>query len=243
MAFPKVLTHPNKDMIVKLLTDGKGVRYVSKVLKEMYPEEPSKRISVQTLQAFRKEHLKLEGDVLEDIKKTKRLKERKRESKKEHTLVKHLPSYKRKLEEVADMHLDIRTSLAQVDTLIKARLENFFDMAQAGQATRDDEKLLQGYFDRYFTVIQHWAKYVENMADQRIDHNINVTVVNEQMDMLRTAVVRVLQRMDPQEALKFMEELDKEMNSLSYRPDGAPSLQELSVGALQIASAEDAEVS
>lgn len=57
MAFPKIMEHPDKNRIVKWLRDGKGVRWVSKQLKEMYPDDKSKQLSVPTLQDFRKEKI------------------------------------------------------------------------------------------------------------------------------------------------------------------------------------------
>jgi len=235
MAFPKIMGHTQKDLIVKLLLEGRGVRYVAKTLKEMYPDDRKKWVSVPTLQKFRKEHLKLEGDALEEIKMAKRSKERKKDLKKEHTQVKNLPSYRRKLEEVVDQHIDIRSSLVGIHALLESRIEQFFDMAQSGEAARDDEKLLQGHFDRYLAVVEKWAKYVEKLADHRVEHNINLTIVNEQMALLRTAVSNVLGRMDPELAVKFVDELAKEMDSLSYRHD-TPSLDDLSDSSHRLAA-------
>jgi len=227
MAFPKLLTHPQKDMIVKLLLEGRGVRYVSKTLKEMYPNDKKLQVSVPTLQAFRKEHLKLEGDALEEIKKAKRKTEIDKEKQREHTKVRNLPSYRKKLEEVVDVHVDIKKSLAQIDTLIRARLEDFFDRAQEGTASIKEEQLLQGYFDRYFVMLDKWAKYVDKLVDHRVEQNVNITIINEQMALLRSAVHNVLMNMDSEAAIKFSTELGKEMENLSYRHD-SPSLEEIS---------------
>lgn len=237
MAFPKIMGHKHKDLIVKLLLEGRGVRYVSKTLKEMYPEDKSMHVSVPTLQAFRKEHLKLEGDALEEIKKAKRKKEIDKEKKREHTKVRNLPSYRKKLEEVVDLHVDIKKSLAQIDTLIRARLEDFFDRAQEGTASIKEEQLLQGYFDRYFTLLDKWAKYVDKLADHRVEQNVNITIINEQMALLRSAVHNVIMNMDPEAALRFTTELGKEMEGLSYRHD-SPSLEELNKDVALLADAE-----
>ncbi len=111
MAFPKIMEHPDKNRIVKWLRDGKGVRWVSKQLREMYPDDKSKQLSVPTLQDFRKAHLKLEGDALEDIKKAAREHAGEKALAKEHTVVRNLPTYKEKLSEIVELHIDIKRGL------------------------------------------------------------------------------------------------------------------------------------
>ena len=222
----KIMNHKHKDMIVKLLLDGRSVRCVSNLLKDMFPNDKSMHVTPQTLQAFRKDQLDIDGDILKGIKRASKERTDRIDSNKIHNKVRNLPSYKEKLEEAAGMHLDVRKSLVQIDALLKERLEQFFNNAQEGKNTIEDEKLLQGYFDRYFVMIDKWAKYIDKVADQKIEHNINITVINEQMSLLRSAVVNVLQRLDQSLAAVFIEELDKEMNKLSYGKK-APSLEEI----------------
>jgi len=243
MVFPKIMTHPQKNLIVKLLRDGKGVRHVRKVLQDMYPDDRSKWLSVPTLQAFRKEHMKLEGDALEDVKKAARLKTNEKALSKEHTVVKNLSTYREKLNEIVDLHVDIKRGLVEMDTLVRSRLEDLFDAAQRGEATVDKEKLLQGYFDRYFMMIDKWAKYVDKVADYRVEANINVTVIQDQMAVLRQAVHELLQEMDPELAIGFLNRLNLRMNELAYRPaPGAPTVRSLTVMRDEIAALPDAEI-
>jgi len=242
MVFPKIMTHPHKNLITKLLLDGKGVRHVRKVLQEMFPDDKSKWLSVPTLQSFRKEHLKLEGDALDDLKKAKRQHTNDKALQKEHTQVKNLPTYKQKLLEAVDLHVDIKRGLVGMERLITARLEDLFDSAQRGEATIDKEKLLQGYFDRYFIMIDKWAKYIDKVADFRVEANINVTVIQEQMAVLRQAVHELLQEMDPELAIGFLNRLNLQVRDLTYRPttSGPPSVRSLTVMRDEIAA--DAEI-
>jgi hypothetical protein len=241
MPFPKIMTHPQKSMIVRLMTEGKGVRMISKLLKQMYPEAPEMHVSVNTLQAFRKEHLKLEGDALEKVKRDQNVLEREKSRKKEHTQVRNLPSYRKKLQETADVHIDIRKSLGELDGLIRERIEDFFDKAQAGTATDTQEKLLQGYFDRYFMLLDKWAKYVDKIADMRIETNVNVTLIQDQMAVLRRAVLKLLNRMDPEKATVFMQELSRELDGLEYERPKHQSLERMrdEIAALPAAEIEE----
>jgi hypothetical protein len=245
MAFPKIMEHPDKNRIVKwMTTDGMGVRKVSKMLREMYPNDKDKQLSVPTLQAFRKEHLKVEGDALDDLKKAARDKTNSKALSKEHTVVKNLPSYKQKMAEIVDLHVDIKRGLVGMEKLITARLEDLFDTAQCGEATIDKEKLLQGYFDRYFMMIDKWAKYIDKVADFRVEANINVTVIQEQMAVLRQAVHELLQEMDPELAIGFLNRLNLRVRDLTYRPttSGPPSVRSLEAMRDEIATLPDAEI-
>jgi deoxyadenosine/deoxycytidine kinase len=225
MPFPKIMEHPDKNRIVKWLRDGKGVRWVSRQLREMYPDDKSRQLSVPTLQSFRKAHLRLDGDALGDIKKAAREHANEKALSKEHTEVRNLPSYKQKLAEIVDLHIDIKKGLVAMEALITARLEELFDtLHQRREFSIDKEKLLQGYFDRYFIMIDKWAKYVEKVADFRVEANINVTVIQDQMAVMRQAVQELLQEMDPDMAISFLGRLNGKMRQLNYRtPSGPPS--------------------
>lgn len=242
MAFPKIMEHPDKNRIVRWLLEGKGVRKVCKMLKEMYPDDKKMWLSTPTIQAFRKEHLKLEGDALDDIKKTKRQHLHERELQKEHTQVKNLPTYKQKLQEIVDLHLDIKHGLVGMEKLITARLEDLFDAAQRGDITIEKEKLLQGYFDRYFIMIDKWAKYIDKVADFKVEANINVTVVQEQVAILRQTIHELLQEMDPEIAISFLDRLNNRMKNLTYRPHMPPSNLALTGMKQQIEALPDVEI-
>jgi chorismate mutase len=243
MAFPKVMEHPDKNRIIKwLTTEGMGVRKVSKMLREMYPDDKAKQLSVPTLQAFRKEHLKVEGDALEDMKKAARQQTGEKALAKEHTVVRNLPSYKQKLAEIVDLHIDIKRGLVGMEKLITARLEDLFDAAARGEITIDKEKLLQGYFDRYFMMIDKWAKYVDKVADFRVEANINVTVIQDQMAVLRQAVHELLREMDPELAISFLDRLNGRMRDLTYRPNTPPTARSFAAMREEMAALPDAEI-
>lgn len=217
--FPKILTHPKKNWIVKMLKGPLGVREISNRLKEMYPDDKRKCLSPTTLQKFRKEHLKVEGEALQYMKDVAREKKLEKDVKKEHTQVKYMPAYKEKVKEAVDLHLDIREQLAKLSLIIESRMEALFNKAQEGEATTNQERNLQGYFNTYITLIEKWAKYIDKVADQKIETNINVTVIEDQMSLLREAIRETMMEMNPNLRILFMEKLDTKMKDLSYRKE------------------------
>ena len=64
----KVLRHPDKEEIIKMLLNGESVKEVERWIKKKHPRSKRLQISYMTLQKFRAENLNLKGDVLDDIK-------------------------------------------------------------------------------------------------------------------------------------------------------------------------------
>lgn len=230
--FRKILDHPSADLIVRLLKQGEGVRSVATKIKEMYPNDKTKHLTFVTLEAFRKEHLNIEGDALQIIKETQRERKIVREDRnlynKEHAKLKKLPSYQEKLEEAIDLHIDIKQQLANLHTLMTARMETIFDKLANGEGSATtDEQNLQRYFQNYILILEKWAKYIDKVADYTVETNVNITVIEKQMTVLREAVWEIMKEMEPIMASKFLEKLDNKMKEINFRQDNKTNFQEI----------------
>ena len=227
--FNKIFSHPDKSMIVRMLNRGDGVRKISNVLKEKYPNDKSKQLSAVVLQKFRKEHLKLEGEALEIIKKETKVKKQNSTEKKEIAKIKKLPAYKEKIKEIIDYHVELENEIKELLILAKARMEDLFDKASAGELTINEEGNLLKYFQTITTTIDKWAKYVEKIADRTIESNtnINITVVEDQLAIMRMAIAEVIEEMSPDLKIKFLNNLSKKMEQLQYRQQKAPSFENI----------------
>jgi len=232
----KVLSHPDKNTIVRMLTEGQGVRTVAKFLKEKYPKDKGKQISVPTLQSFRKEKLNLEGDALDAIKQATKDKQQLKEAKKEDAQIRRLPAYKEKVKEIISYHVDIQNELKELLILVKARIEDLFDRAAMGEITINEEANLQRYFQIVTVTIERWAKYVEKIADRTIETtNVNITVIEDQMSLMREAIRETILEMDPDLAVKFLDRLNRKVTTLSYRRGSSDmSFQEIRTDVQQL---------
>ena len=63
----KVLRHPDKEEIIKMLLNGESVKEVERWIKKKHPRSRRLQISYMTLQKFRAENLNLKGDVLDGL--------------------------------------------------------------------------------------------------------------------------------------------------------------------------------
>lgn len=218
----KVLAHPDKEIIIKWLTDGIPVREVEARLKEKYPKKPQGhlRISFSTLQQFRTEHLNLKEEVLSAIKEAGQLT---RENIRREVIsdeVKKTTSYQEKINSIASDQLSVNKELVKVFNLIEDRMEAFYDRI-ANNSTVDvrEERVFQKYLEQFTSVLEHYKKYVEGYTETS-NHNININIMNDQVGLIREAVREVLSETEPELAVKFMGKLNSKMGNLIYRADG-----------------------
>lgn len=200
-----------------MLTQGQGVRAVAKAVKDLHPNDKKLHISVPTLQKFRKEKLNLDGKALEAVKQAAKEKKAIKEAKKEDTKLKRIPIYKEKLQEAIDLHVDIPQQLRELLVLVKARVEDLFDKSSKGELSVNEEANLHKYFASWTATIQQWAKYVDKIAESSIEANVNITIIEDQVSVIRETVREVLEEIDPDLALKFYDRLSAKMSDLTYK--------------------------
>jgi len=100
----KVLCHPDKDEIMSRLLGGEAVLACADWLKVKYPGNRRRWISYLTLQRYRQEHLKLQGQVLKDIQSSKRELTTERVHEQREVALRESPAYEAaKMEVVKDI--------------------------------------------------------------------------------------------------------------------------------------------
>ena len=212
----KVLKHPNKSEIIEKLVSGISTREVESWLKEKYPNKRSYHISYMTLQKFRKEELDIKGEVLDDIKHKRQEIVLKQEKEETDRLINKSKSYRDKIEEIANTELDITRKLLELDSIVETRIEYYYNVLQNGGSFKDDKMFLE-YINTMRSLMQDWKKYIEGFTDQRIENNnINITIVNQQVNILKSAILETLEGIDPSYTTLFLDNLSNKLNSVDY---------------------------
>tara|TARA_B100000131_G_scaffold322185_1_gene375287 strand:+ start:5180 stop:5863 length:684 start_codon:yes stop_codon:yes gene_type:complete len=209
----KVLNHPEKEEIIKKLLSGDSVKEVERWLKKKHPRTKRLHVSYMTLQKFRSEHLNLKGEVLEDIKDKRHEVDRESKEAEAKMIISSSSSYMQKIEEIATTELDVSKRLIEMDSLINSRIEYYFNLLQQGGTIREDKVFIE-YINTMKSIMQDWKKYIEGFADKKIEHNININVVNEQAKILKEAVLDVLQEMNPDLIPVFLDKLEVKMDDV-----------------------------
>lgn len=211
----KVLNHPDKEELIKKLLDGNSVKEVEGWLVQKYPRTKRLHVSYMTLQKFRTEHLNLKGEVLEDIK-NKRTEVDKAASEAEaKMIIANSSAYKQKINEIASSELDVTRRLLELDALVSSRIEHYFNVLQQGGGIRED-KIIVEYINTMRALMQDWKKYIEGVADKKIEHNINVNVINDQAKILKECVLEILKQLNPELTYTFVNMVDTKMRQLNY---------------------------
>ena len=215
----KILNHPEKEDIIKKLLSGDSVKEVERWLKKKHPRTKRLHISYMTLQKFRSEHLNLRGEVLEDIKDKRHEVDKESKEAEARMIIKSSSSYIQKIDEIAESELDVSKRLLEMDALINSRIEYYFNLLQTGGTIREDKVFIE-YINTMKSIMQDWKKYIEGYADKKIEHNININVVNEQARILKEAVLDILQEINPDLISTFVNRLEYKMKAVDLNYEG-----------------------
>lgn len=234
----KILKHPDKEEIIELLSNGESVRGIEAKFKQKYPSNKNLWVSSVTLQKFRKNNLQLEGKVLKDIQEVGRVQQQQVVEQEKQKVLEASDAYKKKISEIADSKLDVARKILELDRIIESRMEYWFNAVASGEevAARGDKELRQ-FMDRQMALLGQYKKFVEGMADKTIDHNVNITVMNDYAVAIRDAVRECLAEFEPDVALQFMESLSRKVQGLPMVMSG-----EVAPAPVRIEDLQDVEV-
>lgn len=237
----KIARHVDKEEIVRRLNDGESVRKVSAWLKEKYATNKSLQLSTVTLQAFRKKHLQLEGKVLKDIQESSEVQRRAIDEQQRIAALEATNSYQDKINEIADTHLDVSRKILQLDTIIEHRMEYWFNALVTGEATPSAaDKEMRQWMDRQMLLLGQYKKFVEGLADHTVEHRVNVTVMNEQVSVIRDVIRDIISGFDPDTALLFIEKVSSKLGALDYdAPPESPMVDNKLLTAVEAEILED----
>ena len=214
----KVLKHPDKEDIVKKLLNGDSVKEVERWLKKKYPRSKRLHISYMTIQKFRSDYLNIKGEVLEDIKNKRAEIQKDVDDAETRMILSNSTNYKDKIEEIASSELDVSKRLLELDALITSRIEYYYNLLQSGGTIREDKIFLE-YINTLKSLMQDWKKYIEGFADKKIEHNVNISVINDQVKVIQEVVYEVLQEMSPELIPIFVNKVNSRVENMEYKSE------------------------
>ena len=217
----KVFLHPEKQEIISKLLNGESVKGVEEWLRNKHPRKRKLWVSYATLQKFRKEYLHLEGEVLENLKAAKREQDDTSFNLEAKAILASSSAYQQKLSAIVNTEFDANRKILEMLTLISHRMEFYFNEVSTSPDMKKDRMFME-LLNTQRGLVQDWKKYVEGVADKRVDHNINVTVVNEQITVLKNIVFEVLQDLDPDLIPAFVEKVNSRLLDTNH---GSPKYE------------------
>lgn len=210
----KVLRHPDKEDIIARLISGDSVKEVDNWLKSKYPRKKRLHISYMTLQKFRSENLNLRGEVLEDIKNKRSEVDKASAAAEAKMIIESSSAYQDKINEIASNEMDVTRRLLEIESLVNSRIKYYYDLLNNGGSLREDKIFLE-YISALKGIMQDWKKYIEGVADQKIEHNVSVSVINNHAEILKSAVLDVLNEMNPELVGIFIDRVSSRMREMN----------------------------
>ena len=123
--------------------------------------------------------------------------------------------YQEKINQIVDSEIDVTKRLLEMEALITSRIEFYYNLLQDGGGVKEDKVFLE-YVSMMKTIMQDWKKYIEGFADKTVDHNVNINVAFDQVNILKSTIYEVLEELDPELISIFINKLDSKMRELEY---------------------------
>jgi hypothetical protein len=216
-ALKKILDHPDKDEIIAKLVLDYPAKDIHEWLANKYTNVSEAKFVVgeKSIKTFKDNYLDVYSMIQEDMQKTKQAITVSTVDQLE-LAVKNNPTYKSKMLELAGKELDVRSMVAHLCVAIESRLAQVFDEIQEDPRninTRVDRLLIE-YGELLGNVLEKYYKFTEAPADQVIQHNVTLQVVDQHISVFHDVIREVLSQMDLETSLLFMEVFNEKMAKL-----------------------------
>lgn len=218
MAFgDKVSAHPDRDEIMERLLSGESVRGVAKWLKTKYPNTKRNWISYLTLQRYRQEHLKLQGEVLREVKEAGNVLTAERVNDQRELALKESKPYEAAKLSIANDVLNREQMIIDLQDKVWQRIK----MLENEDLNYKTETVLKDYISElrqlmsdYHRMLVDWQKLEKKGNDSQVNVQVVMQQAEEQVSQVKIAVKEILQEMQPELIPVFLDKLKERLDSV-----------------------------
>ena len=226
-AIKKILDHPDRDEIISKLVIGISPKDIHEWLEAKYTNVSENKfvIAEKSIKSFQDNYLDIYNIIQEDLSKTKIAVNNSTEDQL-NLAVKNNSEYKNIMIQTATHQLDVRKMISQLCVAIETRLSQVFDEIQQDPRninTRIDRLLIE-YADTLGNILEKYYKFTEAPADQVIQHNVTLQVVDQHISVFHDVIKEVLAQMDLETSMYFIEVFNQKMSKLKAPDKQAPNI-------------------
>lgn len=236
--YKKILEHPDKDEIVSKLVIGMPPADIHDWLKVKYTNVSEKKfiLSENILKSFQSNYLDFYRDVLDDIQKTKTAIATTGTIDALDLAVKNNPAYEDAMIKLAKGELNVDQMMAKMALNVETRFSQLFDLIQEDprSANTKIERLWVDMGEMMGNVLDKYYKWKESQANQVINHNVTLQVVDQHISVFHDVIKEVLSQMDLETSLYFMEVFNDKMAKLKMPDPGAPATPEMKLAEVRV---------
>jgi len=226
--YKKILEHPDKDEIISKLVIGIAPTDIHDWLKMKYTNVSETKfvLSEKNIKSFKDNHLDFYNDMLQDLSTTRMAVATSTQDQLQLS-VKSNPAYKDALLKVANNELDIEKIMATMAINIETRMAQVFDemMEDPRNINTKVDRLFAEYADILGNLLDKYHKWKEKpVADQIIQHNVTLQVVDQHISVFHDVIKEVLSQMDLETSMYFLEVFAEKMSKLKQpHPESGPT--------------------
>jgi hypothetical protein len=209
-----VRKHPNKEEIDERLLAGESVEAVANWLKQKFSKNKKLQVNKMTLQAYRKNFLDLDGDVLADIKKERQAKLAEEKKRRAVEVVHAEPAYQIAKAKYAEGYA---LQISQTNQ----RLEECYLKLQEQMAIMEGEKvhhlnakIIVEQINQMRGILKDAFEMEQKLKDdQQTNINIDVGQITRQIQIIKIAVRETITELCPEVWPAFMEKLKDKLQA------------------------------
>ena len=228
--YKKILEHPDKDEIISKLVLGLTTSDIHDWLKSKYSTVSENKfvLSDKTLNSFKSTYLDFYNEMQNDLAKTKSALTTGGASTSDDLslIVKGNPVYQDALLNAANTELDIDRIMARMAINVENRVSQIYDTIQENPRdinTKIDRVFIE-YIEALGNLLDKYYKWKEAPANQIMQHNVTIQVVDQHISVFHDVIKKVLSQMDLETFMYFMEVFDEEFSKLKLpAPEASPS--------------------
>lgn len=204
--FKKITEHPDKDAIVEKLIGGESTRNIEKWLKQKHPYNKKLQVSYMSLQSFRKNHLKLDSQILRDLQQERKDLQVQKRQEQEHASVQHMHAYKAGLANyVQDSLIDYNQEILMMMEQCRHGIEQLQEMNDS-KGSHLNHQALAVYVEKYKSVIEMHHKMIEAQKKAEGDRlSEDYEALNKKMEILVAAVKEAFNQTNPEGLFLFVD--------------------------------------
>lgn len=216
--YKKILEHPDKDEIISKLVIGIAPADVHDWLKFKYTNVSEAKfvLSEKIIKSFKDNYLDFYNDMLQDLSATKSAVATNTQDQLQ-LAVNSNPAYKDALLRVANNELDVEQIMARMAINVETRMAQVFDemMNDPRNINTKIDRLFAEYVDVLGNLLDKYHKWKEKpVADQVIQHNVTLQVVDQHISVFHDVIKEVLSQMDLDTSMYFIEVFNDKMSKL-----------------------------
>lgn len=207
----QIINHSDKDEIISKLVCEISPQEIWEWLSAKYSDQKNLIISKKSLQIFKDEYLDLYSTIREDLLKTQFNITAHQEIQSD---IQGNAAYKKRLAEIADKELDIKSIIKTLVVKIEMRADQIFEMVQNDPSNTKMDRGLIEWMNLLLNTLEKFDIITNGPQDNIVVNNTYNIQIDNHINMISDIVRETLSQLDYETSLQFTETFTRRLAEL-----------------------------